>query len=132
MQARLESERLARESAAHQSDAQQMRTDVDERLRKADAVDPDVDTDRNDGMTRDRGAVRADGDATDATARTDRTAAYDDTVRDDTIRDDTVRDDTVHDDTARDGTVRDHRDLTVDEHLDADTQRRDTETGRRI
>ena len=63
MQARLESERLARESAAHQSDAQQMRSDVDERLRKADAVDPDVDTDRNDTTARDRGTLRGDQDA---------------------------------------------------------------------
>ena len=52
MQARLESERLARESASHQSDAQQLRTEADERLRKADAVDPDVDTDARDGDTR--------------------------------------------------------------------------------
>lgn len=42
LDARLESERLARESAARQADAQRLREDVDERLEKADAVDPDV------------------------------------------------------------------------------------------
>ena len=42
MQAKLESERLANESAAHQADAEQLRAETDERLRKADEVDPDV------------------------------------------------------------------------------------------
>ncbi|WP_136707874.1 hypothetical protein [Agromyces sp. H66] len=42
-QARLESERLARESTSHQSDAEKLRSEAEERLQKADAVDPDVD-----------------------------------------------------------------------------------------
>ena len=53
MAAKLESERLARESAAHQADAQQLRTETDERLRKADAVDPDVVTDESAAAARD-------------------------------------------------------------------------------
>lgn len=46
LDARLESERLARESAARQAEAQRLRDDVDERLQKADSVDPDVAPDR--------------------------------------------------------------------------------------
>ncbi|MDQ0575983.1 hypothetical protein [Agromyces albus] len=45
LRARLESERLASESAARQADAAQLQAETDERLRKADAVDPDVGAD---------------------------------------------------------------------------------------
>jgi FtsZ-interacting cell division protein ZipA len=101
MKAKLESDRLARESASHQSDAQELHAEVDERLRKADDIDPDVRTDRHD----------------DATAP-DRA-----TGRDDAGRDETVRDARTHDE----------RDLSDRERAVEDTtQRRDTDTGRRI
>lgn len=75
-QAQLESDRLARESASHQADAQQLRSDVDERLQKADEVDPDVHTDEGRHTASDD-TVRDDRDATarddrDATAPDDR------------------------------------------------------------
>lgn len=101
-QARLESERLTRESVGHQSDAEKLRTEAEERLQKADALDPDVDTDRRD-------------DVTDAERRT---------VRNEPVADRREQDKAYTADTAD----ADHdRDGRVD-----DTQRRDTETGRRV
>jgi flagellar biosynthesis/type III secretory pathway M-ring protein FliF/YscJ len=44
--AQVEAERLARTGADKQSEAQKMRSDVDGRLRRADELDPNVDTDR--------------------------------------------------------------------------------------
>ena len=76
MAARLESERLARESAAHQADAQQLRTETDERLRKADAVDPDVVTDESAAAARD--PRDADAARTDGAAPRDERVAVDD------------------------------------------------------
>ena len=69
MQAKLEAERLARESASHRADAQQLQTESDERLQKADRVDPDVDVDQ-DATARERAVYDE-----DATAR--ERAAYD-------------------------------------------------------
>jgi FtsZ-interacting cell division protein ZipA len=62
-QAQLESDRLARESASHQADAQHLRNDVDERLHKADEVDPDVHNDTGRHATGDD-TVRDDRDVT--------------------------------------------------------------------
>ncbi len=104
MQAKLESERLARESASHQADAQNLRNDVDERLQKADEIDPDVRGDE-------RGHAMNDGRD----------------MRDDGMRDDTVRGDGVRDDTVRG----DDGDLTARERPIDPGPRRD-ETGRQI
>jgi ribonuclease E len=45
-QAEVDAERLRREAAERQNEAQAQRVQADEQLRKADAVDPDVRTDR--------------------------------------------------------------------------------------
>ncbi|WP_448810610.1 hypothetical protein [Agromyces bauzanensis] len=110
MQARLESERLARESAGHQSDAEKLRIEAEERLQKADAVDPDVDT----NVDRDVAADRRVGDAT---------------VREDDVVHDQAYDEREAARREQDATyaAEPDRDVRVD-----DTQRRDTETGRRI
>ena len=77
LQAQRESERLARESADRESEAQRLRDETDQRLRKADAVDPDV----RDANTRRDAADRTDGydrtDRRDATDGGDRRTAGD-------------------------------------------------------
>ena len=143
MAARLESERLTRESAAHQADAQQLRTETDERLRKADAVDPDVVTDESAAAARDprdADAARADGVA----PRDERVAVDDRAVAHDERAD-------VHDGHAaarHEAAAEHHEEAAVREEqaaarddgavadreptVDAAGHIRDTETGRRV
>ena len=87
-QARLTSERLARESASHQDDAEQLRVKAEERLQKADQLDPDVDAHRRDDLrARERNTADVDGDGrTDLGARERNATDLDGDGRTDTTR----------------------------------------------
>ena len=126
--ARAEADRLESVSAEQRQETGAARTDVEESLRKADQIDPDVRTrsDKDLGARRAADEPLADEDVRDRGVRDDvRDGAVDDDVRDRTVRDD-VRDRTVRDEQASSP----RRD--VDDSATRDDFRRGDDRGNRV
>jgi hypothetical protein len=118
--ARAEADRLESVSAEQREETGAARTDVEESLRKADRIDPDVRTRSTDDVDASPRRATADEDTSPRRA-TDEVSADED-VRDRSVRDD-VGDGTVRDD-VRDRTVRDDQASSTRRDVD-DTSTRD-------